>query len=176
MTSVSERAVDAAVPASHGEARLVDDRVLVISALAVATGLIHFVAAIQHLDEYALYAVFFEVLAMAQLAWGVALYRAPTPRLMAAGAVGAVLVVLLWVASRTTGLPIGPSPGSPEGVGLIDSVASADELVVAVLVLCELARAPTRPLTIGLRRCATALGLWLVLLSALALVGAHHAH
>jgi hypothetical protein len=177
MTSVSEPArVARAVPAARGEARSIDDRLLVVSGLAAGAGLIHVVAAFQHLDEYAWYALFFVVLAIAQLTWGVALYRAPTRRLMTVGAVGAVLVVLLWVASRTAGLPIGPSPWSPEAVGLTDSVASADELVIAVLILCELAGAPTRPLAIGLRRSATAVGLWLVLLSSLALVGVEHAH
>jgi hypothetical protein len=164
------------VTASRAGARPVDDRMLVVCGLTVGAGLIHAVAGVQHLDEYLLYTLFFEVLAIAQLAWGIALYRAPSPRLMAIGAVGCALVVLLWIASRTTGLPIGPEPWTPEGVGVIDSVASADELMIAILILFELSRAPGRPVAIGLRRIATGLGMWLIMLSSLALVGVKHVH
>jgi hypothetical protein len=35
----------------------------------------------------------------------------------------------VWLASRTVGLPIGPSPGEPEAVGVGDAMATMIELV-----------------------------------------------
>jgi hypothetical protein len=147
----------------------VDDRLFALCGLAWAAGLIHVAAAISHLDEYALYAVFFEVLAMAQFAWGYAVYRAPTPRLLTVGAIASVLVVALWIVSRTAGMPIGSEPWRPEAVGPLDALASADELILALLVAMRL-RGPGRSLAHGAAVCV-------ILLSSLALTsGAGHVH
>jgi hypothetical protein len=143
--------------------RRVDDRLFALCGLSWAAGLIHVAAATTHLDEYALYAVFFEVLALAQFAWGVAVYRAPSRALLGAGAVVSVLVVVRWIVSRTIGLPIGPEPWHAEAVGPLDSLASADELLLALLVTVRL-RAPGRSLAHGSAVC-------LILLSSLALAG-----
>lgn len=158
------------------EVRSIDDRILVACGLASGAGLIHLVAAAEHLEEYALFSVFFVALALAQLAWGVAVYRSPRPRLMFLGAVVSVLVVVLWIASRTVGLPIGPERWSPESVGAIDSIASADELVLALLVMFQLQAPIVRPAAIAGRRIVTAAGLWLILFSSLALVAGGHAN
>ena len=39
----------------------------------------------------------------------------------------------MWALSRSTGLPIGPTPGAPESVSLPDVLASVAEGVVVVL-------------------------------------------
>jgi hypothetical protein len=149
-----------------------DDRLLVLCGLSWAAGLIHVGAAIGHLDEYTLYAVFFEVLAVAQLWWGVAVYRAPSAALLRAGAVMSLLVVALWIVSRTTGLPIGPEPWRPEPVGLIDAIASADEAVLAMLTGAWMLRGFPRRLA-GYGQGAA---VCLMLLSSLALAGGGHVH
>jgi hypothetical protein len=142
-----------------------DDRLFALCGLSWAAGLIHVAAAAGHLDEYVLYAAFFEVLALVQLGWGVALYRAPSPRLLGAGAALSVLVVALWVVSRTTGLPIGPEPWHAEAIGPLDALASADEATLAVLAVTSL-RGSGRALAFSVAAC-------LVLLSALALTSGH---
>jgi hypothetical protein len=46
--------------------------------------------------------------------------------------------LLLWLCSRTIGLPFGPEPGAPEGVGVPDCMACALEVIslaAAVLLL-----------------------------------------
>lgn len=156
--------------------RRVDNGVLVVCGLAWACGLIHIQAAIDHLDEYWLYALFFIALAVAQFLWGAMLYRSPRRGVLVAGAVGSMAVVALWVVSRTSGLPIGPEPGTPESVGVLDAVASADELVTTLLVGLYL-----RPLGTGrLARSADftvrAAAVVLILLSSLTLAGGAHAH
>jgi hypothetical protein len=149
-----------------------DDRLFVLCGLSWAAGLIHVAAAIGHLDEYVLYAVFFAVLAAVQFGCGIAVYRAPSRALLRAGAVMSLLVVALWIVSRTSGLPIGPEPWQPEPVGLIDAVASADEAVLALLAAAWLRSGPTRRLA-GYGHGAA---LCLLLLSSLALTGGGHVH
>ena len=162
-------------PRSSPSAQL-DNRLFIVCGLAWGAALIHVEAAIEHIREYALYAVFFEVLASAQFLWGIALYRYPTRRLLVLGAVTSLMVVALWIASRTCGLPLGPSPWSPEPVGVIDSAASADELALALLVVLQLLSAGAGGLVRGAGHLASAAGVCLILFSSLAVTLVGHAH
>lgn len=158
--------------AVHG----LDDGLFVACGLAWAAGLIHVVAAVEHIQEYALHAVFFALLAAAQFAWGAALYRWPTRRLLCAGAVVSILIVALWIVSRTTGLPIGPTPWNPEPVGALDSIATSDEILLALVAVLGLRARGTGPIERGSRYLAMGTGIFLILLSSLSLVGGQHAH
>jgi hypothetical protein len=154
-----------------------DDRLFLLCGLAWGSGFIHVEAAFDHVSEYALYAIFFALLAPAQFAWGVALYRRPTRRLLWSGAVGSILVAALWAFSRTTGLPIGPEPWTPESVGAIDVISTLDEILLAVVaawLLIGLPR-PGRPARV-LRHLTLASGAFLILLSCLSLILNGHGH
>jgi hypothetical protein len=150
-----------------------DDRLFIACGLAWITGLIHALAAIQHLDEYALYAVFFILLSITQCAWGVAVYRAPSRKLLSAGATLSLAVVALWIISRTSGLPIGPEHWTPEPVGPLDSIATANELVLALLIFFQLRSKAPGVLARRCSRLTTATALCLILLSCLAFIGGH---
>jgi hypothetical protein len=94
-------------------------------------------------DEYWGVTAFFVVVAALQLAWaGIAGLGAVNRRTLALGALGNLAVALIWLASRTVGIPIGPEAGEVEGVGLHDSLATLDELAIATLVGLQLL--PTR--------------------------------
>jgi hypothetical protein len=108
----------------------------------------------------------FELSACAQLIWGIAVYRGASRTVLLAGVAGNLAIVAVWILSRTTGLPIGPTPGDPEAVGLIDTVASCDEVLLSALVGLHLIDAPRR-------RLVSALALGLLLLSSLAVLGPH---
>jgi hypothetical protein len=157
-------------------AAALDNGVFLACGLAWSAGLIHLAAAVDHVDEYVPFAVFFFLLAPAQLALGVALYRRPTRRLLRAGALGSMIVVAIWVVSRTSGVPIGPTPWVAEPAGLLDCLASADEAVLALLVLYQLRSDPGPLLVRCSRPLLTAAGVGLILLSSLALAGGGHAH
>ncbi len=154
-------------------ARTLDDRLFIVCGLAWTTGLIHALAAVQHLDEYVLYAVFFVLLALAQIGWGIAVYRGPSRRLLSAGALMSLAVAALWIVSRTSGLPIGPEPGAPEAVGAIDSIATANEIVLALLVFLDLRQKEPGALARGCGRLTTIAAVCLILLSSLAFIGGH---
>jgi hypothetical protein len=158
-------------PAPAG--RQLDERVFIACGLTWITSLIHVLAAIQHVDEYALYAVFFVFLAATQCGWGIAVYRAPSRRLLSAGAILSLGVAALWVITRTSGLPIAPQPWTPEPVGALDSIATVNELVLAMLVLIHLRRKPPGTLARAGARLTTTAALCLILLSSLALIGGH---
>jgi hypothetical protein len=158
-------------------AHRLDNALFIACGLSWGAGLIHVQAAIQHVDEYLLYALFFALLAPAQFAWGVALYQRPGRRLLLAGALGSLAVVALWIVSRTSGLPIGPTPWRPEAIGAIDALATADEAVLAVLALLQLRGSGGGRLTRGSGYAAAAAGTVLILFSSLALVlGGAHTH
>ena len=153
-----------------------ENALFIACGLAWAASLIHVDAAVQHFDEYVLFSVFFAVLAVLQFAWAFAVCRRPSRALLRAGAAGSLLVAALWLMSRTTGLPLGPERWEPESVGPFDLLATADEILLALLVLTPRS---FRPGTIVARvsmEAAAAVGLLLILLSSLALVGGGHAH
>jgi len=111
---------------------------LLLASLAWSAGTVHAVAAVVHLEEWLLAAVFFAIVAVAQFAIGAWLWARPEPRaLLFAGASSAALAVL-WAVSRTVGLPFGPEHGHAEGVGVLDLVATGDQVLIlaAVAALC----------------------------------------
>lgn len=107
--------------------------VMAAAALSAAAGLIHASVIVSHFQEYWLFGVFFVGAATFQFFWGVAVWtRRDDRRLFVIGAVANLAIVLLWTATRTVGLPIGPEPGEVEAVGLHDLFATADEVALAV--------------------------------------------
>jgi hypothetical protein len=103
--------------------------VAVASAGAAA---IHFAVIDEHFTEYWLFGVFFVLVALAQLGWVVAVVSDPTRTIYVIGALGNALIVMTWVISRTSGLPLGPEAGVPEPVGVADVASTALEVAVVV--------------------------------------------
>jgi hypothetical protein len=172
---MSASAAAAPVPTAARSARL-DDYLFIACGLAWSAAVIHVGAAVQHVQEAALYAAFFAVLAPVQFIWGIALYRRRSRTLLTAGAIASLMVVALWIVSRTSGLPVGPEPWHPEPVGFIDALATADEIALALVVLVHLRPSRGRKLARGFRILVGAVGLVLILVSSLALAGPFHAH
>lgn len=112
--------------------------------LLAGAGAVHVAVVPDHLQEFAPFGVFFAVVGLAQLGLAAAVPVRPGRRLVAVSAALQALLVLLWLASRTIGLPVGPEPWAPEPIGVADVVCVALE-VVAVLVLTGLALRGGRP-------------------------------
>jgi hypothetical protein len=100
----------------------------------VGSAVIHVAVVPEHLTEWAAAGSFFVLLTLAELAaaawlvWGIA-----RPSALFAAAVVSAGPLLLWLWSRTTGLPFGPEPGAPEAVGVADVAACLLEVVTLVL-------------------------------------------
>jgi hypothetical protein len=93
----------------------------------------------EHLHEYLPYGVFFIALACGQLGCAVLLMGTPRRALVQQVAVASMAVVMLWFASRTTGLPISDAPWTPERVGIADVVATTAEALTVIGCLAALA-------------------------------------
>jgi hypothetical protein len=101
---------------------------------SLGAGLVHAAVIREHWSEWAVYGVFFAVVAAGQLGWGLAALardRAPFPRLVAAANLA---VIALWAVTRTVGLPVGPGAGVPEAVGAADLGAVGLQVVVVAAV------------------------------------------
>jgi hypothetical protein len=144
--------------------------VLFTCALACAAGTIHLVAAVGHFSEYWLFGTFFLVLGVVQLAWSATVYRWPSRPVLRIGIWLSLSVVTIWIASRTTGLPLGPQRWSPEPIGPQDVAATLDELVVAALASSLLRH---RLSWMPSARCGSAILLLLIASGVAAMVGLH---
>jgi hypothetical protein len=157
------------------DAELGLEKVLLLGTALLSTGaaIIHFAVIAQHFDEWWLAGIFFTAVALFQVAWVVAVVLRPSARVFLAGAVINALVVLTWIVSRTTGIPVGPEAGEAEAVDLPDSLATAYEVLIVAAAWALAARisALRRPL----RSRTAAIVTWVVaaavaVLTALALV------
>jgi hypothetical protein len=112
---------------------------------SLGAGLIHLGVVQEHMAEWWLYGVFFIAAAAVQIVWAMAalaLARPPVPRLIAA--LNAAFI-LLWLVTRTTGIPVGPERGIPEAFTIADVICAVLEGLVVLLIVATV-RIP-RPVT-----------------------------
>ena len=93
-----------------------------LAALSVGAAAIHFAVVFEHFAEYALYGVFFLVISWAQVIWPAVLLWRPSRLWLWLGIAGNAMVIAVYVASRTVGLPFGPDLHHAESVGALDVV------------------------------------------------------
>jgi hypothetical protein len=101
-----------------------------LASLSVGAAAIHFAVIFEHFAEYALYGAFFLVIAWAQMIWAAVVLWRPSRPWLWLGLAGNALVLVVYVASRTAGLPIGPDVGHPEPAGGLDVVSAVLELAL----------------------------------------------
>ncbi|HXF57169.1 MAG TPA: hypothetical protein VNO34_06295 [Actinomycetota bacterium] len=116
-------------------------------AAAMASGLaalVHVSVVGPHLEESRLFAGALGAMAVAQAGWALLVLASPSPSVARAGAALNGAIVLVWGLSRTSGLPVGPHPWTPEAAGVLDLTATGSE-AVAVYGALALARAGGTP-------------------------------
>jgi hypothetical protein len=91
-----------------------------LAALAVGAAAIHFAVVFEHFANYTLYGGFFLVISWAQMIWPAVLLWRPSRLWLWLGAAGNAIVIAVYVASRSVGLPFGPDLHHPESVGALD--------------------------------------------------------
>jgi hypothetical protein len=94
-----------------------------LAALSIGAAAIHFAVVFEHFAEYTLYGVFFLVISWAQVIWPAVLLWRPSRPWLWLGIAGNAIVIAVYVASRTGGLPFGPDLHHPESVGALDVVS-----------------------------------------------------
>ena len=103
------------------------------AALSLLAAAIHLWVAPEHFEEWWGYGAFFVVLAVAQGLYALGLLRWPTRSILLLGAAGNLAVAILWLVTRTTGVPLlGPHAGEVEGVGVLDLACTLGEVGIVV--------------------------------------------
>lgn len=138
------RTVGAGLAVAHpgGERRGVAAALAGLSGLA---SVIHLAVIPEHLQESGLFAAAFAGMALMQALWAGLVMVSPSRRTYALGALLNVAIVLIWVLSRTTGLPVGPHPGVPESISLADAAATTCEVLAVIGAMTLWARMDSRP-------------------------------
>ena len=103
-----------------------------LAALSVGAAAIHFAVVFDHFAEYALYGAFFLVISWAQVIWPAVLLWRPSRLWLWLGIPGNAIVIAVYVASRTVGLPFGPDLHNAESVGALDVVSCVLEFGLIV--------------------------------------------
>ena len=143
---------------------------MLLALLSLAAAVIHVAVLGEHFAEFFAFGVFFAVVAWLQAAWAVRILVASSRRPLWAAVVGNVVVVAVWVMSRTTGLPIGPEPWVPEPAAFLDVFATILELVLAAGAAVLLVQRGQAVLVAGRAAVAVVVGVGL-LLGALTTIG-----
>lgn len=112
-------------------------RTLLVAGL-VGSAVIHAAVVPEHREEWAAAGTFFVLLVLAELAAAGWLLLGARPWALLAAAAVSAGPLLLWMWSRTTGLPFGPDPGHPEAIGLADCAACLLEVVTLTLAVALL--------------------------------------
>ena len=115
------------------------------AALSLLAALVHLAVTPEHFEEWWGYGSFFLAAALVQALYAPLLLWRPSRPLLLAGVLGNSAIVLLYLVTRTLGVPLlGPGAGEVEGVGALDACATASEVVLVgvlgVLLLWRLLR------------------------------------
>ena len=169
MTQITEiNPIEASVPLPSQEDPPTQLLLLATAGLSAGAAAIHFAVAPGHLAEYLLAGYFFIAVAIGQTLWAILISRYPRRRLLTVGALGNLLVAMVWLAARVYGLPLGEHPWTPEPVRVTDAISAAFEVttVASVWVLCSRHRPRIRRVAVP----ALAIGIVLVGLTSAALL------
>ena len=126
---------------SRGRSLGATEQLALVAAMVVfASSFIHSVVIADHFEEYWLEGVFFAVVTCLQAVWTVLIYGDPlNRRLLVAGLVGNAALVVMFMITRTVGLPFGPEPWDPEPPDAASVLATLDELTAVLLLAVVLA-------------------------------------
>jgi hypothetical protein len=100
------------------------------AALSVGAAAIHFAVIFEHFSEYMLYGVFFLIISWAQAIWAPVVLWRPSRTWLWLGIAGNAFIVVVYFASRLTGLPFGPDKGHTEAFGALDLVSILFEVAL----------------------------------------------
>jgi len=111
---------------------------LLLAAGLIGSAAIHAAVIPAHLDEWGAAGAFFIALVCVEVALAVLLLTRTQPVILLAAATGSIGPLLIWLYSRTIGIPFGPPAGIPESVGMADVAAcvlEASTLALALILL-----------------------------------------
>jgi hypothetical protein len=146
MATTEQAAVSAQPDAILVRPDMVTPARMAAAIISAMVGGIHLAVTQEHFAEWWVFGAFFLVVGVFQVAFAPLILRWPTWPVALTGIVVNLTVVLVWVASRTVGLPIvapessdeshtETAEGGIEAVGTLDLASTAGELVLIALLL-----------------------------------------
>lgn len=106
---------------------------------SVLAGILHFSVMPEHFVEWIGYGLFFLIAGLAQFLFALVVLRQPAnSHWLLTGILGNGLFVMLWVFTRTVGIPFGPAAGEVESIGTVDIFSKLAELVLMGCLLAQL--------------------------------------
>jgi hypothetical protein len=117
--------------------------VLPVATLSLGAAAIHFAVIPEHVKEGWLFVVLFAAIGWFQALWPVAYALRLSGGFVGLAVLANAGTVVVWIASRSVGVPIGSDPWVPEAVGAPDVVATLFEIGLVLALLASL-RAPAR--------------------------------
>lgn len=136
---ISPTAYDPAIPEAGGVPELrslgVDSAVYAVAALSMAAALAHLWMMPGHFGQWWGYGAFYLSAALVQGLFSVALLRWPGQRLSFSGVWTNLGLILVYMLSRTSGLPVGPHAGVAEEAGVLDMAATVSEVGAIILLI-----------------------------------------
>src|SRR5262245_37295719 len=103
---------------------------VILATLSLGAGAIHLAAAPSHYVELGDLGAGFLLAAALQAAWARSVVLGQSRRTLIVGALINAAIVAAWAVSRTAGLPLGPTPGIAEPVGLPDAASTVFEVLL----------------------------------------------
>jgi hypothetical protein len=147
------------LPATRGA----DKALRAVAALSLLAAMIHIWVMPEHFEEWWGYGTFFLVAAFAQGLYAPGLLLWPNRAILLAGVAGNLVIVILWLVTRTSGIPLfGPHAGDIEEMGTLDLVCTLAEVgIIAGLGVLVMRGLPTeRRLQIVVVLAASSLLFW----------------
>lgn len=104
--------------------------------LSALAGAIHMWYAPEHFEEWVGYGLTFIISSTAQIIYAlVLLARKPTRSWLLAGILGNGFIILLYLVTRTLGIPVGPHVGHGEPYGIPDVLSKIAEMALIVCLI-----------------------------------------
>lgn len=122
----------------------------IASALAIVAAAIHVVVAPEHFAEWVGYGVFFVGTAVVEAGLVLALAKRPSPLIVQAGIWSTLATMIMYLVSRTAGIPLGPEAGTVEGIEALGVAATVAEAALMVTLCMLLSGAQLRRTTSAL--------------------------
>lgn len=109
--------------------------------LAGSLGIIHILATPLYFDQWLGYGIVFVAVAVLQVMYSMVLAVNPPRRIyLWAGIIGNILIVAVWLLTRTVGVPLGPMAGEVLPVEFLDGLAQVLEVIQIVHLVVLLSR------------------------------------
>jgi hypothetical protein len=132
---VSRVALPTHAIAGRGALRAPWPAVTAAAALSFFAAYVHVAYFESHWDQWWGYGVFFMATGVGQGLFSAAIVQWPRPWLALTGIAGNLAIVLMYVMTRTEGIPIGTHEGAAERAGRMDLACTAAEIVLVGLLL-----------------------------------------